>query len=70
MQSVRRVDLNLEPGIDAVIRFYETHPINEYEILEKLRADGVELDGLTEETLQNYDQDHFGGLEAVDASGG
>jgi sarcosine/dimethylglycine N-methyltransferase len=59
--------LNLEPSIDAVIRFYETHPINEYEILEKLRADGVDLDGLTEETLQNYDQDHFGGLEAVDA---
>jgi sarcosine/dimethylglycine N-methyltransferase len=58
--------LNLEPGIDAVIRFYETHPINEYEILEKLRADGIELDGLTEEILQNYDQDHFGGLEAVD----
>jgi hypothetical protein len=31
--------LNLEPSIDAVIHFYETHPINEYEILEKLRAD-------------------------------
>jgi ubiquinone/menaquinone biosynthesis C-methylase UbiE len=58
--------LNLEPGIDAVIRFYETHPINEYEILDRLRADGIELEGLTEETLQNYDQDHFGGLEAVD----
>jgi ubiquinone/menaquinone biosynthesis C-methylase UbiE len=59
--------LNLEPGIDAVIRFYDTHPINEYEILEKLRVDGIELEGLTEATLQNYDQDHFGGLEAVDA---
>jgi ubiquinone/menaquinone biosynthesis C-methylase UbiE len=58
--------LNLEPGIDAVVRFYETHPINEYEILERLRADGIEFGGLTEETLQNYDQDHFGGLEAVD----
>jgi sarcosine/dimethylglycine N-methyltransferase len=58
--------LNLEPSIDAVVRFYETHPINEYEILEKLRADGIELENLTEETLQNYDQDHFGGLEAVD----
>jgi sarcosine/dimethylglycine N-methyltransferase len=58
--------LNQESGIDAVIRFYETHPINEYEILEKLRADGIELEGLTEEILQNYDQDHFGGLEAVD----
>jgi ubiquinone/menaquinone biosynthesis C-methylase UbiE len=58
--------LNLEPGIDAVVRFYETHPINEYEILEKLRADGVDLGSLTEEILKDYDQDHFGGLEAVD----
>jgi sarcosine/dimethylglycine N-methyltransferase len=58
--------LNLEPSIDAVIHFYETHPINEYEILEKLRADGIDLTTLTEETLKDYDQDHFGGLEAVD----
>jgi ubiquinone/menaquinone biosynthesis C-methylase UbiE len=55
-----------EPGIDAVIRFYETHPINEYEILEKLRAAGIGLETLTEEILKDYDQDHFGGLEAVD----
>jgi ubiquinone/menaquinone biosynthesis C-methylase UbiE len=58
--------LSLEPNVDAVIRFYETHPINEYEILEKLRADGIELETLTEEILKDYDQDHFGGLEAVD----
>ena len=50
----------------SVIRFYETHPINEYEILEKLRADGIDLKTLTEEVLKDYDQDHFGGLEAVD----
>jgi ubiquinone/menaquinone biosynthesis C-methylase UbiE len=56
----------LQPGIDAVIRFYETHPINEFEILAKLRADGVALEGLTEEVLKDYDQDHFGGLAAVD----
>jgi sarcosine/dimethylglycine N-methyltransferase len=58
--------LNLEPSIDAVIHFYETHPINEYEILEKLRADGIDLATLTEEILKDYDQDHFGELEAVD----
>jgi sarcosine/dimethylglycine N-methyltransferase len=52
--------------LQSVVHFYETHPISEYEILEKLRADGIELEGLTEEILQNYDQDHFGGLEAVD----
>jgi ubiquinone/menaquinone biosynthesis C-methylase UbiE len=50
----------------SVIRFYETHPINEYEILAKLRADGIDLETLTEEVLKDYDQDHFGGLEAVD----
>jgi ubiquinone/menaquinone biosynthesis C-methylase UbiE len=58
--------LNREPSIDAVIRFYETHPINEYEILEKLRTGGIALEGLTEAILRDYDQDHFGGLEAVD----
>ncbi|MGH6897926.1 MAG: class I SAM-dependent methyltransferase [Geminicoccaceae bacterium] len=58
--------MNREPSIDAVIGFYETHPISEYEILEKLRADGIDQGALTEDILQNYDQDHFGGLEAVD----
>jgi SAM-dependent methyltransferase len=52
--------------LQSVVHFYETHPISEYEILEKLRADGIELEGLTEEILKDYDEDHFGGLEAVD----
>ena len=54
-------------GIGSVVRFYETHPINEQQILHKLHAAGIALDGLTEDVLQHYDQDHFGGLEAVDA---
>jgi sarcosine/dimethylglycine N-methyltransferase len=58
--------LNPEPGTDAVVRFYETHPINEQQILHDLARDGIALQGLTEDTLQRYDQDHFGGLEAVD----
>jgi sarcosine/dimethylglycine N-methyltransferase len=58
--------LNPEPGTDAVIRFYETHPINEQQILHDLARDGIALEGLTEDVLQRYDQDHFGGLEAVD----
>ena len=56
--------------IDRVIRFYETHPINEQQILHDLARDGVALDGLTEAVLQRYDQDHFGGLEAVDVLAG
>jgi ubiquinone/menaquinone biosynthesis C-methylase UbiE len=51
---------------DQAARFYEAHPINEQQILHDLARDGVALDGLTEDTLENYDQDHFGGLEAVD----
>jgi len=53
-------------GVDRVIHFYETHPINEQQILHDLARDGVVLEGLTEAILQRYDQDHFGGLEAVD----
>jgi ubiquinone/menaquinone biosynthesis C-methylase UbiE len=57
-------------GIGAVIRFYETHPINEQQILHDLARDGIAQDGLTEAVLKRYDQDHFGGLEAVDALAG
>jgi len=53
-------------GIGAVVRFYDTHPINEQQILHDLARDGVALEGLTEAVLQRYDQDHFGALEAVD----
>jgi sarcosine/dimethylglycine N-methyltransferase len=55
-----------EGGIGTVVRFYETHPINERQILGCLEAAGVALEGLTEDVLQEHDQDHFGGLAAVD----
>ena len=55
------------PDIDSVVGFYETHPINEEQILRKLADRGVDLDTLTETVLQEHDQDHFGGLAAVDA---
>jgi sarcosine/dimethylglycine N-methyltransferase len=51
---------------DLAVRFYDSHPINEQQILHDLARDGIALEGLTEEVLQHYDQDHFGGLEAVD----
>ena len=54
------------PAVASVVHFYETHPINEGQILAKLRAAGIDLDALSEEVLKDYDQDHFGGLEAVD----
>ncbi len=52
---------------DQVVEFYDTHPIDERQILEKLARDGIALEGLSEDILQNYDQDHFGGAEVVDA---
>lgn len=51
----------------AVLDFYDTHPINERQILEKLRQDGHDPAHVTEDILKDYDQDHFGGVAANDA---
>ena len=50
----------------GVVSHYDTHPINEDEILAKLAARGVNLDALTEDELKDFDQDHYGGIEAVE----
>lgn len=54
------------PRTPSVVRFYDTHPINEDQILHALGARGVDLGALTEETLKDHDQDHFGGIDAND----
>jgi sarcosine/dimethylglycine N-methyltransferase len=59
-------DPEVRDSEDRAARFYETHPINERQILHDLARAGVALEGLTEDTLKHYDQDHFGGLAAVD----
>lgn len=51
----------------GVIEFYDTHPINEDEILAKVAARGVSFDALTEDDLKDFDQDHYGGTEVLDA---
>jgi ubiquinone/menaquinone biosynthesis C-methylase UbiE len=51
----------------GVIGFFDSHPINEDEILAKLKATGRNLDALSQVDLGEFDQDHYGGLEAVDA---
>lgn len=61
--------MTADPQARAV-RFYDSHPINETQILHDLARDGIAQDGLTEDTLKAYDQDHFGGLEAVDILAG
>lgn len=55
-----------ESHLDLVCHFYATHPINERQILDKLAQDGIDLSRLTEDVLQAYDQDHYGGPEAND----
>lgn len=52
--------------LKAVRAFYDEHPINESEILEKLAKDGIAQDAVTAEDLSRYDIDHYGGLEATD----
>ncbi len=56
-----------EPHIEAVTGFYDAHPINETQIVDKLVSDGIDLDRLSEKDLQRYDQDHYGGVAANDA---
>ena len=46
----------------AVVTYYDTHPISAHQILEKLERDGIALEGLSEAVLQDYDQDHYGGI--------
>lgn len=51
---------------DAVVQYYDTHPINEEQILHALAQRGIALEGLSEDVLKDHDQDHFGGLDAND----
>lgn len=51
---------------EALVAYYDTHPINEIEILTRLRARGDDPDAITQAELKDFDQDHYGGTEAVD----
>jgi len=52
---------------DRVVDFYDRHPISEAQVLAAVarRRGGVE-GALTAEDLFEFDQDHYGGLDAVD----
>ena len=50
-----------------VVEFYERHPINEGQVLEALRRRGKVAGALSPEDLYEWDQDHYGGVGAVDA---
>ena len=49
-----------------MVDFYERHPISEAQVLEALKRRG-KLGGLGPADLYEWDQDHYGGLGAVDA---
>jgi len=50
-----------------VVEFYERHPINEGQVLEALRRHGKGAGLLSPEDLYEWDQDHYGGVRAVEA---
>jgi ubiquinone/menaquinone biosynthesis C-methylase UbiE len=54
---------------DDVIDFYDRHPISETQVLAAVRRRRGALTGtpLTADDLFDFDQDHYGGLAAVDA---
>jgi sarcosine/dimethylglycine N-methyltransferase len=48
-----------------VLDFYDSHPINGEQIRAKVTAAGFAWDGLTEDVLKDFDQDHYGGVDVV-----
>jgi sarcosine/dimethylglycine N-methyltransferase len=50
-----------------VIDFYDRHPISEAQVLDAVRRRGLDPRPVTAEDLFPFDQDHYGGLSAVDA---
>lgn len=55
-----------EPHTANVIQYYDSHPINEEQILRTLASKNIALSALTQEILKEYDQDHYGGVQAND----
>jgi ubiquinone/menaquinone biosynthesis C-methylase UbiE len=51
---------------ERVVQYYDTHPINEHEILSKAAAKGLDLAALTPDDLKDFDQDHYDGFRATD----
>jgi sarcosine/dimethylglycine N-methyltransferase len=54
-------------GSPSVVDFYDRHPISEAQVLAALGRQGKQLRALVPEDLHEWDQDHYGGLAAVEA---
>ncbi len=52
--------------LQAVEHFYDFHPISAQQIFDAVAARGIARKDITEEVLQQHDQDHYGGTAAVD----
>ena len=65
-QSSNTIAARMDSHIKKVIRFYDTHPISEKQVLDKLAKDGIDPSHLSVDLLQGYDQDHLGGAAATD----
>ena len=57
----------MDRHVPSVVDFYSRHPISEGQIVDALRRQGKDLERLQPEDLYDLDQDHYGGLEAVEA---
>ncbi len=66
MPPTSRIRVQHLDNLSGVVAFYDTHPINEDQILHSLETRGIRLEQLTEEILKDFDQDHYGGVEAND----
>ncbi len=53
--------------MDPVVAFYDAHPINERQIQAALERAGKSRQSLRPADLYDFDQDHYGGLDAVAA---
>ena len=56
-----------QQAFDSVTQFYRNHPINEEQILGALKAQGIDLSRVTENDLKAFDQDHYGGIPALES---
>jgi SAM-dependent methyltransferase len=57
----------LQPTGRRIIDFYDGHPISEGQVLDAVRRARGSAHALTADDLYPFDQDHYGGLGAVDA---
>jgi ubiquinone/menaquinone biosynthesis C-methylase UbiE len=58
--------MHQDTRLQAVTAFYDFHPISAQQIFDAVAARGIAREAMTEAVLQDHDQDHYGGTDAVD----